>query len=144
MRPINTNLDERLISQAKRLDQLTLLLQQALPPETFGHYHVANMRKQTLVIITDSPVWTTRLRQLAPAILGILSHNAIKSVQHVQVSSRVHYKPARPPIKPTIKRELSAASSRQIEDSASCIKDENLKSALQKLARHGQKTRQAD
>lgn len=139
MQSFHTSLDQRLLSQAKRLNRLTLLLRQNLPPECDGHYHVANVRNHTLIILTDSPVWTTRLRQLSPIILDILAQNFTGQFQHVQVSSRVHYQPARPPKKTLVRRNLSKQASEQIMQSSTTIEDEGLKNALARLARHGQK-----
>ncbi len=138
MQAFSDRLDQRLLSQAKRLHQLTRLLQRELPPDCLGHYHVANIRNGSLHIITDSPVWTTRLRQLASTIIDILEQNCISQIQHVNISSRIHYQPARPPAKPVIKRRMSQKTSEQLLQSASCIEDEGLKNALAKLARRGQ------
>ena len=139
MQSFHSNLDQRLIKQARRLDRLTLLLRQHLPPECDGHYHVANIRNRTLVIITDSPVWTTRLRQLSPIILDTLAQSFTGQFQHVQVNSRINYQHPQQPQKPLVKRYLSKQASEQILQSSSTIEDKGLKNALTRLARHGQK-----
>ena len=122
--------------QAKRLQSLSRLLAQHLPLECEGHYHVANIRQGNLVVITDSPVWTTRLRQLAPTILDVLKQAGVRNVQHVLVSSRIHYQPVQAAKPKRVKHELSQQSSELIDNAADCINDEGLKRALKKLARH--------
>ncbi len=139
MRTINASLDPQLLAKARRLDHLTLLLRQNLPPECDGHYHVANIKNRTVFIITDSPVWTTRLRQLAPVIVTLLTDNDVSNVQHVHVSSRIHYKTAPPPKPKLVKRKLSDASAELINQSSTYITDSRLKEALLKLASRNRK-----
>ena len=137
MNPIQSSLDERLIQQAKLLDSLTQLVRQQLPPECDQHYHVANIRRQSLVIITDSPVWTTRLRQLAPEILKVIQDAGIPGIRHIEVTSRVGYHaPARQP-PPEVERSMSASAADIIDSTAECISDEGLRDALHKLAKRG-------
>ena len=136
MHPIQNSLDERLLAQARRMDHLTNQLRQQLPPECDGHYHVANIRQRTLVIITDSPAWTTRLRQLAPDIIAIVQRAGAADIQHVNVSSRVKYHAPRRQEPAHVKRSLSKQVSEHIDRSAEYINDDALKRALKKLARH--------
>jgi predicted nucleic acid-binding Zn ribbon protein len=153
MRPINVHLDSKLTAQTRRLEQMTLILKSRLPPECDGHYHVASIRDDTVVIITDSPVWTTRLRQLGPLILQSLAnspsysahHSAHSSTRansiqqqlhHVRIVSRYgpipdHHQPR------TVKRTISQQSRQQIAQTASYISDKKLKNALLKISRHG-------
>ena len=146
MKPINIHIDSKLTAQTRKLEQMTMLLKNNLPPECDGHYHVANIRDDTVVVITDSPVWTTRLRQLGPLILQILSRSVQahsmgpKSTQqqlhHVHIVSRYgpipdHHQP------PAVKRTISQQSRQQIEQTASYISDKKLKNALLKISKHG-------
>ncbi|WP_164513454.1 DUF721 domain-containing protein [Thiosocius teredinicola] len=54
--------------------QKTLLAQvrQCLPVDLANHCLAAQFREQRLVLHTDSPVWATRLRYLAPEIASLL------------------------------------------------------------------------
>jgi hypothetical protein len=114
------------------------VLRGELPPESDGHYHVANIHDRTLVIMTDSPVWTTRLRQLGPRILTILQNSGRKNLLHIRVFSRPARSPvARPPESVKTKpKHISLQSSRLLNQAASTIADEGLREALLKLARH--------
>jgi len=60
------------------LSKYSVLLRKILPPECLNHVEVANIRNQNLILITDSPVWTTRLRQLSPQILQFLTSNPVE------------------------------------------------------------------
>jgi hypothetical protein len=134
----NSRLDASLKKRAQELRRLTSLLRSELPAESDGHYHVANIHDRTLVIMTDSPVWTTRLRQLGPRILTILQNSGRKNLLHIRVFSRPAQSPvAKPP--QTVKtkpRQISRQSSQLLNQTASFIGDDGLRAALLKLARH--------
>lgn len=66
--------------ELKRLEreirvQKTLLshLRQCLPADIAAHCLHAQLHDETLVIHTDSPVWATRLRYLAPQLIDALA-----------------------------------------------------------------------
>ena len=143
MKQLNNALDPGILAHARKLERLTMLLRNELPPECDGHYHAAAIHDNTLVIVTDSPVWTTRLRQLGPKILQLLKNKTPRSLQHVRIISRQgpavsNHEP------PVIKRELSQTSSQHIAQTASYIEDKPLKKALLKISRHGQKKTPSD
>ena len=139
MDSFNSRLDISLRKRTEELRRLTSLLRSELPPESDGHYHVANIHDRTLVIMTDSPVWTTRLRQLGPRILTILQNSGSEKLLHIRVFSRPAQSPtARPtePVKKTKPRQISRQSSKLLNQTASSIADDGLRSALLKLAMH--------
>ena len=138
MDSFNSRLDASLRKRAQELRRLTSVLRGELPAESDGHYHVANIHERTLVIMTDSPVWTTRLRQLGPRILTIMQHSGRKNLLHIRVFSRPAQSPvARPPDSVKTKpKQISRQSSQLLNQAASCIGDDGLREALLKLARH--------
>ncbi|MFC1589069.1 DciA family protein [Pseudomonadota bacterium] len=139
MEHFNSQLNPSIVSKAHHLEQLTLILDGVLPPETSGHYHVANIDNSTLVVITDSPVWTTRLRQLGPTIIETLSNQTGERFQHVRIISRHGSIETPPQVTPTINRVLSEASSQQLIQTAEHIKDKELKEALLKISKRSKK-----
>jgi hypothetical protein len=141
MRSLGSLLDPKLVARSTRYEKLTLLLRQQLPPECDGHYAVASIANLQLIIVADSPVWATRLRQLAPLILQLVTQQE-SEIQHIQVKTRMTSPPPAPA--PTRKnspegRTLSQQASDQLVSAASCISDEPLKNALLKLSRHTRK-----
>ncbi len=143
MKTLCSQLDPVLLARSRRYEKLTLLLRQHLPPECDNHYAVTGIQQQELIIMADSPVWATRLRQLAPDIIALVRQH-IAQIQHVQIKSRFATAPL-PPGKGTVKtvatgRQLSQRAGQQITSAASCISDEALKNALLKLARHQRKS----
>ena len=100
MKPINEQINPNFVNQAKKLARYTQLLRNILPVECHNHVQVANIRNHSLMLMTDSPVWTTRLRQLSPQILQFIRENsqnvdnkagtmpANEIIHHVQISTR--------------------------------------------------------
>ena len=140
MDTFDSQLNSSIRQQAHRLGQLTHILTSALSVECHGHFHVANVRDRQVVIMTDSPVWATRLRQLSPEIVAILQQHGHDRLLHVRVFSR--------PAKPTARvsstskrtapeRHISPKSQNLISQTAADIEDEGLRAALLKLAAHG-------
>jgi len=83
MKPINEQINPNFVVQAKKLARYTELLRNILPLECHNHVQVANIRNHSLMLMTDSPVWTTRLRQLSPQILQFIRDNT-QNVDHKQ------------------------------------------------------------
>ncbi|MDH5611638.1 MAG: DUF721 domain-containing protein [Gammaproteobacteria bacterium] len=137
MKPFNRLLNPVLISKSHQLEQLTSILNGELSPETAGHYHIADIDNSTLVVITDSPVWTTRLRQLGPMIIDIIFNRTGEKFQHIRIVSRQGSIKAPCQISNTINRVLSKKSGQQVAQAAEYIKDNELKEALLKFSKRG-------
>jgi len=126
----------RLLQRARQLQQLTDALAAILPQPVHGHCRVGNVSGDTLVLVTDSPAWSTRLRFHTPAILEHLKETHGLALHGVRI--RVH-----PPELPRqIKRvarnpTLGSESAALLRQTAQGISDPDLKQALLRLARHG-------
>ena len=97
------------------------------------------------MLITDSPVWTTRLRQLSPQILDFIRKNTKKtdelhSIHHIQISTRYHSTADGPAKSSTNKKHslpsISDKTSELLLQSANSIDDPKLKNALLRIAGH--------
>jgi hypothetical protein len=155
MKPVNEQIDPKYMIQARKLTQFTQLLHNVLPIECRNHVEVANIRQQILMLITDSPVWTTRLRQLCPQILQYIRENSSKfdtstsdsdsskkqMIHHIQISTRYHTANASDQQQSSNKKrnipQISKKTAELLSQSADSIDDPKLKTALQKIARHG-------
>jgi len=157
MKPLNEQINARFVIQAKKLTQFNRLLQEILPAECRSHVRVANIRQQSLMLITDSPVWTTRLRQLSPQILSFIREHIPDSqtIHHVQISTR--YAASQPATGKTSRqtsqqaqvagnhrRAISKKTARLLSQSADDIKHQTLKNALLKLARHAESSKKTE
>ncbi len=147
MKPINEQISAKFIVQAKKLTRYKSLLRNILPVECYDHVEVANIRDQNLMLITDSPVWTTRLRQLSPQILQFIRENTSDAqadraqiIHHIQISTRYH--PSNGSQQQTLNKkdrprlQISDKTATLLSQSANSIDHPQLKSALLKVASH--------
>lgn len=132
-------LDPKIRQTAQKLAKYTLLLKRALPPECENHFNVAKVLNKTIVIVADSPVWTSRLRQLGQLILDAMKTQSHEDLHHVKIITR--HGPVADNHEPKIvKRQLSPEAVNIIEQTASYLSDEQLSNALLKLSKHKSKT----
>jgi len=154
MKPFNEQIDPKFMIQAKKLAQYTQLLQQVLPIECRNHVEVANIRNQNLMLITDSPVWTTRLRQLNPQILQFIRENSpntgtgdnkMQIIHHIQISTRYNavktnhvgsHQQQVSSEKKNRQPHISEKSAALLSQSANSIDHQALKTALLRVASH--------
>ena len=132
-------LDPKIKQTALKLTKYTQWLKNALPPECENHFHVANVKNKTIVIVADSPVWTTRLRQLGQLILEAMKNQSREDLHHVKVITR-HGPIADKHDPKIIRRQLSPTAGNLLEQTASYLDDEELSNALLKLSRHKAQT----
>jgi len=152
MKPINEQISPDFVKQARKLSQYKQLLSNILPIECRNHVEVANIRNQNLMLITDSPVWTTRLRQLSPQILEFIRKNNpnVKNSQiihHIQISTRYQSAMEQRAQASKVKRlapQMSNKTSELLSQSANSIEDPKLKRALLQIAKHGKKKTNTD
>ena len=146
MKSINEQINPEFVIQAKKLAEFSRLLRRVLPPECHGHVEVANIRDQNLMLITDSPVWTTKLRQLSPQILQFIQSNIAGDtsrapiIHHIQISTRYHAPDSGQQHalnkKNRHKVQISEKTATMLSQSADSIEHQQLKTALLKIASH--------
>ncbi|MBE9560961.1 MAG: DUF721 domain-containing protein [Proteobacteria bacterium] len=146
MKSINEQINPEFVIQAKKLAAFSRLLRRVLPPECHGHVEVANIRDQNLMLITDSPVWTTKLRQLSPQILQFIQSNTAGDtnrapiIHHIQISTRYHAPDSGEQQalnkKNRHKVQISEKTATMLSQSADSIEHQQLKTALLKIASH--------
>lgn len=146
MKSINEQINPEFVIQAKKLAEFSRLLRRVLPPECHGHVEVANIRDQNLMLITDSPVWTTKLRQLSPQILQFIQSNTAgdtnrtQIIHHIQISTRYHAPDSGQQQalnkKNRHKVQISEKTATMLSQSADSIEHQQLKTALLKIASH--------
>ena len=149
MKLINEQISPKFVIQAKKLAKYTKLIRNILPVECHSHVQVANVRNQNLMLITDSPVWTTRLRQLSPQILQYIRDSSLNAnkddnnfssepvIHHVQISTRYQTagdNPTSAQIKNRPRPEISEKITEMLSQSANSIEYQPLKVALLKLS----------
>lgn len=79
MENISKKLRQHIRKKAHELDRLNHAVKISLPVDCHDHVDVAGIRDNQLIILTDSPVWQTRLRMYSQTILEALQqHSGIK------------------------------------------------------------------
>jgi len=154
MKPILQQLDPNLCARAQNLSVLTHILREETPAHSHAHFQVVNISKHSLNIVTDSSMWATKLRQLAPQLVAALqnkrSSKAYKldlsriipeNIQHIQIVTRPEQAGHLPlsQAQKARKKEplhLSASVASQLASCAEFISDDKLKVALMKLSKH--------
>ena len=73
------------LNRAKQLRKLTIQLQKMVDAPLSDHLFVANIRDNVLIIGTDSAVWHTRVKYLAPMILEQMKQiNGLEKLQQIE------------------------------------------------------------
>ena len=80
-----------ILQRASHLRRLTVELQNLLDAPLKDHIYVANVRENTLIIGTDSAIWHSRIKYLAPIILDHLqSLKGWAFLKHIEFRVQPH------------------------------------------------------
>ncbi len=123
------------VTAIERHTQLLREIRALLPPPLDEHCLHAHLDAGVLTLLTDSPVWSSRLRFFTPELERHLTprHGSI-------VACRIRVRPQTsvPSPKPA-NHKLSANTARHLIEVASGIEDPRLAAALRRLAKAGAK-----
>ena len=130
---------QRLYKYSDALQKLTQLLPQLLPTPLHLHCQVANLRQDVLILHVDNAIWAMHLRfqeqEICQRWQQLMPH--LPPLQRVEVKVRL--------LPMTVKREklsppqpLSTTTIELLQQVAENTPHARLKTALLKLARHGQ------
>ena len=122
-----------LVTRAKTLMELEVLLHELLPAPLKDHCRVLAIRDETLVLATSSPVWAARLRFHAPLLVKQLSSHQTVKLCTVRVRVRPPEKHSPPPRRQPALRPGKAGAA-ALQQVAQTISDPGLKTALLRLA----------
>jgi len=128
----------RLISQARILTDVKIIINQVIDYQIAEHTDVAKIQGGLLTLICDSSVWATRLRYMEPQIIKKLHQfSMLKKLQKIEIKVRPStFKPPEQQEKPKRRAELSQNAANKIVNDSEAISDPALQNALKKLARH--------
>jgi len=136
MHNISEKLSQRFKKKALELSRLNHAVKISLPVDCHNHMQVADIRDNQLVILTDSPVWQTRLRMYSQTILEALHQHA--GIKLNRVTLRLTPEKRVTKEAPPIFRTLSESNAKLIAQTANSVSDPDLQAALLRLS---QKTR---
>ncbi len=122
----------RLHDQAARLRRLQQTLEQALPAPLASACHIANLKKETLVIATDGSAAAVRLKQMIPSLTEyfLRAGHPLAAIQ-VKVATPRQDTAHRPP---TERRISTAAKNSLTAFAATLPADSALRASLERLA----------
>ena len=126
----------RYLTAIERDARLLREIRSALPQPLDEHCLHASLDAGALTLLTDSPVWSSRLRFFVPDLERALAprHGSIASCRvRIQPPAVVPSPaPGAPP-----KHKLSAGTTRHLMEAASGIEDAQIAAALRRLAKAG-------
>jgi len=122
-----------LLAQARDQARITALVRKSLPPPLPEHTLGTRIKGKELLIYTDSPAWSSRLRFCSRDLQQQLLAKGLK-IQRIRV--RVNIDIQRPVPEHRSMRKLSSANARLLEETACSIDEPGLSAALRRLARH--------
>lgn len=133
MKRLSKLINPELTRKTQVLAQIDKLIKTALPIAAHPHIHVANIYDQEVTLVSDTPVWSTRLRLYTQEMLYMLAQHTEYGITNIRIRlHKSHH--IQLPIQ-TTRPVLSRASAELIRQTADCISDPDLKLALQQLAR---------
>ena len=77
-----------LAQRAAEMDHLAQSIRTALPNPLGEHVIAANLRDETVIVVTDSPVWASRIRFYSQEILARINTDASDQVANLAVKVR--------------------------------------------------------
>lgn len=126
-----------IISVAKRLIKIKIIISQSLDQQLAEHIEVAKVHNGTLLLIVDSPVWATRIRYMQDEIINGLKNYAItKSIYNVSIKVRPAPSTPRKKERPKSPASISQESARLMVEEINSISDPELKLALLRITKH--------
>ncbi|APE29783.1 hypothetical protein BOX17_01685 [Halomonas aestuarii] len=127
-----------LMRMATLVERAQVHLRAHLPEEMREHLFVGGFHQGRLALITDRAVWLTRLRYEQPRLLELLHQlPGFEAVTGFTLKVRP-VRPTRPPLRQV--RHLPEKAADEISSCAADVDDPGLKSALERLAAHAEKS----
>lgn len=135
MKQIFSLINPGIVQQTQQYARIERLLKSVLPIACHSHIQVANIADRELIVITDSPVWSTRLRLHTQDMLYMLTQHTDCGVTSIRIRLLKNYNVNK--LLPTEKEPvyLSRSTAALIKQTASNITDPDLKHSLLELAK---------
>lgn len=115
------------------LEKLTAITSACLPESCRGHVSAAGIRDNQLILITDSPVWGSRIRLSSQSILHMIEEHTGLKPTGIRIRQAQPRKIPEPPVRHH--RHIDSRTSQMISQAAESISDPALKQAILRLSR---------
>jgi hypothetical protein len=121
-----------LAQRAQKLNHLSFILQQVMPPQFSAHCQLANINNQTIIIHTDNASYASLLRFQANTLCKAISQYTPQNMTKLEVKVKPLFQAIQPNNANSISLPSNAATS--LSQTADSMDDGPLKKSLQKLA----------
>lgn len=120
-------------ARARRLSRLRAALATRLDRRDAAHLTGVSVTAHRVVVFTDSPAWSTRLRYHAAEFEAVIEEHLGRG------APRIHFRVQPPTFRANrvTRRSLPAKAVQALESTARCVSDERLAAALRRLAGRG-------
>ncbi|HFE37752.1 MAG TPA: DUF721 domain-containing protein [Gammaproteobacteria bacterium] len=126
-----------LITEAKRLSQIGIIINQALDFQLAEHTYVSAATDSLLTLVADSPVWATRLRYMHDAMIKTLKNYSLtKNITHIKVKVRPLALRSKPKTTRRSPPTLSKTAAKRFQEEIKAISDPALRNSLKKILAH--------
>ncbi len=135
MKRLSSLINPELTRHTHQLARIDQLLKSTLPVAAHQHIQAAHVDDRELVVTSDSPAWSTRLRLHLNDMLYMLDQYTDYGITSIRIRLLKNRHPAK--AETTAKKPvyLSELSSQAIEQTAENISDPELKNSLLRLAK---------
>ncbi|WP_185268741.1 DUF721 domain-containing protein [Halopseudomonas xiamenensis] len=123
-----------LFNQARAVERLQLLLESVLEPAAREHCRAASYRDGLLRLLVSDSQWATRIRYQQKRLI-----RQLQAYTEFATLTKIHCKVQPPLVKkapPVRKMKRSNVAAESLSETAEQIRDPDLRSALERLARH--------
>lgn len=128
----------QLIAHSEAIEEAENHLQRFLDPPLSGHVHVGNINNNTLILLTDSAVLSTRTRFLASEILDYMRKDGgLAMLERLKVKIALPESPRN--LKKRTIKGISLTTSKLLQSVALDIEDIQLSAVMKRLASHRKK-----
>ncbi|PRB84423.1 DUF721 domain-containing protein [Pseudomonas sp. MYb185] len=123
-----------LFNQARAVERLQILLDSVLEPAAREHCRAASYRDGLLRLLVSDSQWATRIRYQQKRLI-----RQLQAYTEFATLTKIHCKVQPPLVKkapPVRKMKRSNVAAESLTETAEQIRDPNLRSALERLAKH--------
>jgi len=121
-----------MLERARKLSRLEKALHGLLPDNLAAHCKVMNLKREILILGTDSSTWATHLRFAAPGLIKQLQCQFSLNVRTIEVRIEPESRKSEPKPKPM--QPISLANGNLLAQTARSVDHRGLQEALYRLA----------
>jgi len=133
----NTLIAKSISDNIHMLENIEVFLKKQLPHELQNHCYANNLANKCLILMVDSPAWSSKLRFIQPSLEQALVQQYPEIINALKIKVRPATRPenTQPDKDKSFRPALSDTSRSIIQDMAEGMDDSDLKESLIRLAK---------